>query len=379
MALIQYLMMPDRLHILLTLRDGSRAFQSEVPAEELNAMVQTFRDSLRQRPGAAADTHLTEAQALYQRLLAPVAAELQAAGVSTLMLFLDGSLRYLPFAALHDGEGYLIEHYALAVHTAINDINLDDPPQSDWRVAGFGVSKGHQQVGPSRRNFGRLPAVPGELEGIVKRSAGDADGVLPGSIYLDSAFTRASLGRVLRNGRYPVIHLATHFAMESGEDNSFLVLGDGTALTLRQLRQQARISGVDLVVLSACDTAVKLRAYAGIEVEGLGTVIQGRGAKGVIATLWSVEDASTGLFMRRFYDRRQRQGLNKAEALRQAQIELIRGTSDASGHQPRGFEQHPIASQASAATGSSVNRGLTHGGYAHPHYWAPFILMGNWL
>lgn len=59
--------------------------------------------------------------------------------------------------------------------------------------------------------------------------------------------------------------------------------------------------------------------------KGLGTLAQKQGAKGVIATLWPVADASAGLFMQHFYRLRQEQGLSKAEALRQTQLTLLRG------------------------------------------------------
>ncbi len=378
-ALVQYLAMPERLHILLTQGEVSRAVAVDVTEKDLNAAIQAFRD---EASGPLRNPRLDprpQARRLYDLLIAPIAGDLEAAGIDMLMVYLDGTLRYLPLAALYDGERWLTERYGLAVYTAVMDHNLDDVPAPEWRLAGFGVSVPHGQVGPNRRDFDALPAVPRELEGIVRRSPDDPDGSLPGQIYLDPAFTAEALTGVLGQRRFPVVHLATHFALESGDDDSFLVLGDGGTLTLRELRRH-RFTGVDLATLSACDTAVSLSAHAGREIEGLGTLVQEKGAKGVIATLWPVADASTGLFMQSLYRLRAKQGLTKAEALRQAQLALMHTTAVPPQSGTRGWvDDGPAASQTGAADPQGRNRGQTPKTYAHPYYWAPFILMGNWL
>jgi CHAT domain-containing protein len=135
------------------------------------------------------------------------------------------------------------------------------------------------------------------------------------------------------------------------EASSFLLLGDGDKLTLSRIRQDRfDFSRVDLVTLSACETGVGGGDKAGgEEVEGLGAVVQKQGAKGVIATLWPVADESTGQLMQHFYRLRDVEKLSKAAALKQAQLRLL---------------------QAEAGGASR---------FAHPFYWAPFILMGNWL
>jgi CHAT domain-containing protein len=134
--------------------------------------------------------------------------------------------------------------------------------------------------------------------------------------------------------------------------SSFLLLGDGSRLSLREVRESNySFSDVDLVTLSACDTAsFGGRDATGREVEGLGAMLQKQGARSVVATLWPVSDESTGVFMREFYRLREQERLTKAEALRRAQLAFIHGTTRSAG----GRE------------------------YAHPFHWAPFILMGNW-
>ena len=100
---------------------------------------------------------------------------------------------------------------------------------------------------------------------------------------------------------------------------------------------------VDLLTLSACETAMGGTKANGREIEGFGGFAQRQGAKAVLATLWPVADRSTGLFMRKMYKLRQEKNLTKAEALRQAQITFIRSKR-----------------------------------YNHPFFWAPFVATGNW-
>jgi CHAT domain-containing protein len=131
---------------------------------------------------------------------------------------------------------------------------------------------------------------------------------------------------------------------------------------------------VDLVALSACETAVGGgEDRNGREVEGLGVLVQRQGAKGVLASLWSVNDEATGQFMRLFYGYRQRKGMSKAEALRQAQLAFIENRVPAAlAEVGRGRHTDASGKAVERATPKAISP-------SHPYYWAPFILMGNWL
>ncbi len=234
------------------------------------------------------------------------------------MLSLDGTLRYLPVAALHDGESYLVEKYQLAIYTAAAGLDIKDRPTGRWLVGGFGLSH-------AVRNLDPLPYVPAELEGIVRRDVSDQDGVLPGVIYLDDAFSQETIESVLTE-EFPVVHIASHFELKPGtKDDSHLVLGDGETLSLAKIKENDYDFGnVEMLTLSACNTAVSATGATGSEVESFGTLAQDQGAKGVLATLWPVADRSTGALMQNFYRLHAEQpGMTKAEALRQAQLLFI--------------------------------------------------------
>ncbi|GFK92244.1 Regulatory protein AfsR [Fundidesulfovibrio magnetotacticus] len=381
-VLVSYLVLKDGLRILVTGADRQVARTSAVSSAELNTKIGRFRQALlnpRQdpRPGG---------KELYDLLVAPIRDDLDAMGAGQLTFSLDGSLRYIPMAALHDGTRWLVERYPLSVFTPAGRGGLKQPLEAKWRAAGFGTS---QAIG----GFAALPAVAEELRGVVKASPQAREGVLPGKSRLDQAFTAQALTAALKR-RYPVVHIASHFSFTPGgtERDSFLLLGDGGHLTLADLRQgDFDLTGVDLLTLSACETAVQAQNADGRELDGLGITAQRRGARGVLASLWPVADQSTARLMRDFYRLRQEQGLSKAEALRRAQLNLIgRSGAGATAQVPAPTTARTAGQardgrgQAIQAKGQSPSRAGDAApagdfpGYSHPFYWAPFILMGNW-
>ena len=251
---------------------------------------------------------------------------------------------------LYDGSHYLAESYANVVITLGSLINLKDKPSSEWTALGLGVSKAHQ-------DWPGLPYVPVELNGIIRSGdTGGTNGILPGRIMLDEAFTEANLRNALLQRAYQVVHIASHFKFNAGgnSNDSFLLLGNGklTKLTMAQIAAIPNLfAGVQLLTLSACETAIgdqasRLQDNQGVEVESLGVVAQRKGASAVIASLWEVADVSTSKLMQSFYQCHPAAApTTKAEALRQAQLDLLLHTN---------------------------------GEYAHPFYWAPFVVIGNW-
>ncbi len=361
-ALLQYIIMDDALHIILTTRDVVLARKVAVKNGELNRQIQQFRAFL---SGPGRDPR-PAGKALHDLLIAPVQADLDQAGAKMLMVSLDGALRYIPFAALHDGKGYLAERYALALYTDAARDRIKDAPRPGWQVAALGLSR---QV----EGFSPLPAVAGELHGIVRQKDGSG-GVVPGVVYLDKDFTVDRIQEVLFD-QYRVLHIASHFVFTAGTlEKSFLLLGDGSHLSLAQIQQgNYDLGSLEMLTLSACETAVGDTGADGKEVEGLGALAQKKGAKGILATLWPVADQSTGAFMRDLYQiKTAHPDMTKAEALRRAQLAFIRGGTTGSpagasrGATARGDKSASFVPDASAP-------------WAHPYYWAPFILMGNWL
>lgn len=340
-ALLQIVAFEKSVEFFLITPKAMKHVSAPIPRETLFQAIYDARDLLKQgvtRRETRDPGHQQKVRAqfatLYDMLLRPVAGELADARTKTLMLNLQGKIRYAPFAALHDGKQWLVENYRLAIYTPAANTNYATPAN----MAG-GSGLGLSQEFPG---FDPLPAVPGELEAILTGS--DRAGALKGDIALDGAFTRAALESALAK-KEPVLHIASHFVMEPGaESNSFLLLGDGSKLTMAEIGQSSRLSfnGVELVTLSACETALGGEG-TGMEIDGLGALAQNKGAGSVVATLWMVVDESTATLMTDFYGGIASGKASKAEALRQAQLKLLRTPKT-----------------------------------ADPYFWAPFVLMGNW-
>ncbi len=353
----------DTFSIVLTTADVQKAYQVPIKAADLNRKVLAFRAAL-QNPTL---DPLPLAQELYKILLAPVEKDLQAANAKLLMWSLDGVLRYVPMAALHDGKQYLVESYRHAVFTPASNARLHLEPSKNWRALGLGVTKAHGE------NIPALPGVAEEMRGIIK-SDGNSSGVLPGTIKLDEQFTQESMLTGLRE-RNNVVHIASHFQFQPGnETNSALLLGDGKLLSLAEIKALPNVfSGVELLTLSACNTATSGSGANGKEVEGFGVLAQRQGARAVIASLWPVADRSTMRLMQEFYQLRE-SGLTKAEAMRQAQGRMLRGELAV----PTATVARSIVHEDDKTAGLPKFKADTKKPFAHPYYWAPFILIGNW-
>lgn len=247
----------------------------------------------------------------------------------TLVMVPDGVLRSIPIAALFDGESYLVEKYSLAITPGLQLLNPRPLQQTELTALTFGLSEAVAEWSP-------LPNVENEIQAISQQ--------LPVERYLNSEFTYEQFEQVLTTSSVPIVHLATHGTFSSNLDETYIQAWDEriSVNDLSRWLRGDRSEPVELLVLSACETATgDSRAALGLA----GMAIRA-GARSTVASLWQVDDAATSIFMTKFYEEiSSRQG-SKAEALKSAQqylIEEFRGDFD------------------------------------HPYYWAPFVLIGNWL
>jgi CHAT domain-containing protein len=204
--------------------------------------VLAFREALQDRRRDP----LPLAQELYGILVGPIAHDLEGAKAETLMWSLDGVLRYVPMAALHDGHEYLVERYRNVVFTPASQSRLKDAVSANWKALGLGVSK-------AREGFSSLPGVVAELQGIIREEGAlTSDAVLSGSVLLDEKFTAETMLSALQS-KYPVVHIASHFSFHPGnETDSFLLLGDGNHLTLERIKNLPQVfGGVELLTLGS--------------------------------------------------------------------------------------------------------------------------------
>lgn len=350
-AILQIAALDHATHLFLTLPGAT--LHQEVKIEKADLARQVF-ETLEAIEAVSPDAQ-TRLAALYRVIFAPVDQALATSGTKVIMLNLDGFLRYVPFAALHDGKGYLVQRFAFTLYSPAVPTQFSRADRAAAATAGFGVTQAHP-------GFSALPGVAKELTTIF-----GASGVLAGETALDAGFDERSLKRALL-AKPGVLHIASHFNLVPGrEDDSFLLLGDGTHLSLAKIRstRALRFQGVDLLTLSACQTA---RGGDGAEIDGFGATAQLNGAAAVMASLWPVSDAATPRLMRDFYAGMMGQGFDKAEALRQAQVAMLTGA---------GAELAEAADRSAEALDGSPPPPKV--GLEHPYFWSAFVLMGNWL
>ena len=354
---LTYLVTGQRLRIVARRagKAGSRIHDVAIDERTLAQHIARLRRSA-QDPGSDATL---DAQALYALLIAPARREL--AGATSLSLSLDGVLRYLPFAMLHDGRRWLVERLPVSLHASAGTVEAASARTPSMALFGQTQASGELPA---------LPFVQQELQGVdaIERAAR-----IPSQVYLDGDFTPEALQQALPNSSS--VHIASHFVLRSGAGNdSYLLLGDGRKLSLAELGGEGyRFAGLDLLTLSACETAVPAGTDdTGRELAGLAWLARQRGARNVLASLWRVPDQSTATLMRDFYGALA-QGRSKPQALRQAQLRQIRAGRNGSASTGRGLT--PLEQATPAAAGILKHpRSDTRN---HPFYWAGFILLGS--
>ncbi|MEQ9358063.1 CHAT domain-containing protein [Coleofasciculus chthonoplastes] len=354
------LILDDRIELILTTPDSPPIRRTvAVTKEQLNQEILTLHQALRNPTYNAK----APAQKLYNWLIKPLENDLTAADAETLIYAPDGQLRYIPLAALHDGEQWLVERYRINNITAASLTELNTKPQSQLKILAGAFTQGHYSftMGQEQFEFGGLPYAGVEVETLAE--------TVPNTTQLfDNAFNLEDTKPKM--GDHTVLHFATHGAIVVGTpEESFILFGDGTPVTITDVRNW-NLNNVDLVVLSACETGLGGNLGTGAEILGLGYQMQRAGARAAIASLWTVDDGGTQALMNAFYAAWQGEAITKAEALRQAQIALITGDYTALGEQ-RGAR---VAVRVRNGLKPEVVNRLSH-----PYYWAPFILIGNGL
>jgi len=308
-AIIYTLVRPEQLDLIIVPPSGIPINKS-IPAarrEALRKVVTNFRSEIFKPGKRNSQSYLPPAQQLYQWIIAPLEAELKAQGIDTLVFSMDAGLRRLPLAALHDGSQFLVEKYSIGLIPTVNLTDTNYQSLKDAEVLAMGASQFAE--------YQPLPTVPLELSNITSEWRGNS--------FLNESFTLKNLQQQRKERQYRIIHLATHGEFRPGvPSHSYIQLSD-TKLTLDRIAELGwnQAPKLELLVLSASRTAVG--DDNDIELGFAGLAVQA-GVKSVLATLWYVsEEGSLGL-MAEFYHFLKVAPI-KAEALRQAQIAMIKG------------------------------------------------------
>ncbi len=325
-AVIYPILLNDSIEVIVSLsQQPLKHYSANISSVERIELFKQIRQYL--NPVFKSTDILPAAQQIYDLLIRPLENDLQTKEIKTLVFVLDGALRNLPMAVLHDGEKYLIEKYNIALTPGLQ--LLPDSPISFEKgktlTAGLAVS---------RQGFSALPGVQNEIDEISQ--------IVRTKTLLNERFSKSTIEKQIQNVPFSVVHFATHGQFSSKAKDTFVLtwdekiqVNDFNNLFQKNNDKQA----IELLVLSACKTAKgDERAILGLA----GIAIRS-GARSTIATLWSVRDKSTSEMMSEFYRVFTQDNTSKAQALRQAQLSILKNPK-----------------------------------YKHPYYWSSFILVGNW-
>ncbi|MFO8038485.1 MAG: CHAT domain-containing protein [Sodalinema sp.] len=328
-VIIYSILLSDSTVLILQEADGTlTSYRITHGGQELQDEVDKFRDLLEKR---GTNEYLRPAQRLYDWLVRPLEAKLEAIAPETLVFIQDGVLRKTPVAALHNGNQFLVESYALATTPSLRLTTTGSFNRRENKplIAGLSV-----EIPP----FSALKNVKEEVR-IIQSLMG-------GLTLMDADFTVANLEQELTERSYSIVHLATHAKFGVDANSTFLLAFDDriTIEAMDQLLRSRRRSGnslqpLELLVLSACQTAAGDNRSA----LGIAGVAVRAGAKTALASLWFINDEATVSLIESFYQELQKPGMTKAQALQAAQKKAIDSLA-----------------------------------YNHPGVWSPFILIGTW-
>jgi len=326
-AVIYIIPLPNRTEMLVSLPSGLHRVKSPATDAMLDSAAHQFRVNLEKR---TTYEYLDQAKQLYDWLIKPLQPLLANSKIDTLVFIPDGALRNIPMAALHDGEKYLIEKYAIAVTPGLTLMEPRAFKRGAIGLVANGLSDGVQGFAP-------LAYVSGEMSSLKK--------LYGGTELMNRQFVKTNIDKEFVGENYSIVHIASHGHFDSDVKKTFVLTFD-SKLTLNDLEElirpsQLRDKPVELLTLSACQTAAGDDRAA----LGLAGIAIKAGARSAFATLWFVNDQSSSTLVSDFYTQlHNHPDISKAKALQAAQVKL-----------------------------------LTDPRYAHPCYWAPYLIIGNWL
>ncbi|HEY9852787.1 MAG TPA: CHAT domain-containing protein [Leptolyngbyaceae cyanobacterium] len=328
-AVIYPIILENSLEVIVSLPDQPLFhYRTKLPKTEIESNIDELLQSI--NPAFSANSRLQISQKIYDWLIEPAEKELATSNIKTLVFVLDGVLRNVPMSVLYDGRKYLIEKYSIALTPGLQLLPTLGLARTKIKALTAGLTE-------ARSGFLALPGVENELKEIANE--------LPTQVLLNQDFTETNLFNKINADAFPIVHFATHGQFSSNPEETFILTWN-QKLNIREFedllrsRESSQTNPIELLVLSACQTA----AGDNRATLGLAGVAVRSGARSTLATLWSVRDLSTATLIAEFYRQLTQPNMTKAEALRRAQLALLKTPK-----------------------------------YEHPFYWSPFVLVGNWL
>ena len=349
-AVFRSIMLENGIAIILMLPEGSSIKYKinwvPIPKKAAVETVNELRINL-EKLSDRRNSYRKNAKEIYNWFITPFAKDLEQ--IKTLVFVQDGVLWTIPMGTLYDGKQFLIEKYAIGNTPSLSLTSPQPLNTKDLKILAFGLTDA--SAIDKNTFFPALSAVKAEMKGINQV-------ISDSKILVNENFTSQNLNQKLRQYKPDILHLATHARFGYDSMQTYLIAGEqkknigktqkfNKTITLENLYQiiqntQSDNEVLELLTLTGCQTAVGSQRDA----LGIAGVSLQAGARSSVASLWNIDDESTATIIVQFYDNL-RQGMSKAEALQATQKKWLAENSQ--------------------------------GSYAHPGYWAPFVLIGNWL
>ena len=311
-----------------------------------------YRQLSRQEPLSVEDPSAPSRQ-LYELIFGGLADVLLREQITTLLISADRGLQAVPFAALSDGQRFFGDRFAFAITPSLALMDFEMQSVNQDRLLALGASR---FIG-----LAELPLVPQEIRRIGDPRKKD--------YYLNQEFTLDTLLDKGGDARYDKVHIATHAEFQPGGPASsrlFSGVGPISMQELSRLRKKRQGVPLDLVVLSACRTALGDEAA---ELGFSGLALQS-GARSAIGTLWYVDDVATSAYFVLLY-RYLEQGVLKANAMQLTRQAFLRGQVRLVGDQLLGPDGQPLLAELTLSQQRRVTQGLDN-----PFYWSGISLLG---
>lgn len=313
-VIVNSIILEEHTYLIWQFPNGKKTVHAiDITQDKLNTLVEKLRFNLENLEN---DNYLPLSQELYRLFFKQdIESELAQINPSTLVFINDGILRSVPMSALHDGQQFLIEKYAISNSLGLN-LQLKENDSPNKEILAFGLSSKTDNSPP-------LPYVKEELEQIKLLKTKNKQ-------FLNEKFTNENFSEQIHYTGFSTIHLATHGWFSGSLESSFLQAYQ-SKISLPEL-ENALIQHnlnfpnnlLELLILSACDTATgDSRATLGMS----GIAIRA-GVNNVLGSLWSIQDRKVVPLISEFYRHWTKLDYSKAESLRQAQLKFIKSRNN---------------------------------------------------
>jgi CHAT domain-containing protein len=348
-TIVYPIVLPDRIELITQADHKLARYVVNVSEQRVQEQTQILLEALHR-----GKDYRAASKQLHEWLVQPIAADLKQAHAKVILFIPDGFLRAMPLSALHDGKSFVVEEFAIVTLPSLSLQNLarsrliDDADRT--LLAGLSKPSGssidqlpnHFVEKISGQRVERealieelsLPSVEQEISTVAQKESS--------TTLMNDQFTASALKADIETGQYHKVHIASHGYFGRNAKDSFIMAYDQN-LSLLDFKasleaESLKLEPIELLTLSACKTAEgddrMLLGFSGLAVKS--------NVLSAVGSLWSINDDATMEFMRLFYDGLNR-SLNKAQAMREAQINMIKNKK-----------------------------------FKHPFFWSPFILIGNW-